>query len=458
MKILLVEDDLVSLELLRGILKGLGHDCAEARDGAQAWRRFQEAEFDAVLSDWRMPGMDGLELCRLVRSHPKETYTYFILVTASGGRENLEKGIEAGVDDFLEKPFEPGVLRVRLTVASRISSLHRRTALAEERASFLEEQARSRTSFQGLVGKSPAMQEVFRRIRLAAQGEARVLISGESGTGKELAARAIQALSPRKEGPFLAINCGAIPDPLLESELFGHAKGSFTGATRDKAGLLEAADGGSLFLDEIGDVSAGMQLKLLRFLEDGEVRRVGEHDSRRSDVRVVSATNRDLGALVASGAIRQDFFYRIRVFEIALPPVRARKEDIPLLARHFLEALAGGPGGSAKRLSPEALHGMLDHPWPGNVRELRNAIEHALVVQEGPTIRLEDLPVEIRRPGGPDWILPARSAKAPAGRLEPGRIQEALKEAGGNRNLAARKLGVSRVTLWKWLKRYRLGT
>ncbi|WP_158633622.1 sigma-54 interaction domain-containing protein [Tautonia sociabilis] len=325
---------------------------------------------------------------------------------------------------------------------------------ANERIALLEEQARNRDAFGRLVGASPPMQEVFRRIRLAAHSDVTVFVSGESGTGKELAAGAIHSLSARKDGPFLAVNCSAIPESLLESELFGHVKGAFTGADRDKIGLFQAADGGTLFLDEIGDVSPLLQLKLLRVLQEREVQRVGDPSPIKVNVRLITATNRDLKELVASGSFREDFYYRVHVFEIRLPPLRERREDIPLLARHVINQLSREYGHPVQGIARDALQALMHHDWPGNVRELRNALEHAFVTVSGPTISLLDLPVELRQRHRaslpPD---PNRPCPSPGDQVERRRILEALEQTGGNRTEAARRLGYSRVTLWKKMRK-----
>ena len=325
--------------------------------------------------------------------------------------------------------------------------------LANEKIALLEEQAKSRSDFQHLVGKSAPMHEVFRRLRLAAQSDVSVLVTGESGTGKELAARAIHALSPRQNQAFLSLNCGAIPETLLESELFGYVKGAFTGAVRDKIGMIEAADGGTLFLDEIGDMSPLMQLKLLRVLQESEIQWVGATQPRKVDVRLLTATNKDLSVLLTAGSFREDFYYRIHVFEIRLPPLRERREDIPLLADHFIKGLARAWQKPITGLTRDALQHLMAYTWPGNVRELRNSIEHAFVTVQGDRITLLDLPMEVRQPSGRlhrERLQPYLSADDPAERQ---RILDALEQTGGNRTEAAKVLGYSRVTLWKKIKR-----
>jgi two-component system, NtrC family, response regulator HydG len=333
---------------------------------------------------------------------------------------------------------------------------------ANERIALLEEQTRELHGFERLVGSSPAMQEVFRRLRLAAGSDVTVFLSGESGTGKELAARAIHSQSGRRERPFVAVNCSAIPETLLESELFGHVKGAFTGAVKDKVGLFQSADGGTLFLDEIGDVSPLLQLKLLRVLEEREIQRVGDERPQKVDVRLVTATNRDLKQLVAEGEFREDFYYRIHVFEIRLPSLRERREDIPLLVEFFIGQFSETFGKPVSGIAHDALQCLMQAPWPGNVRELRNAIEHAFVTVSGSTITLLDLPAEVRTSSGSSAASsaakPASATAAieltPQQQAEREEIVAALATTSGNKTEAAKLLGTSRVTLWKKIRRY----
>ncbi len=323
---------------------------------------------------------------------------------------------------------------------------------ANEKITLLEEQTKYRHAFQRLVGKSAPMQEVFRRLRLASQSDVTVLVTGESGTGKELAAQAIHALSARHDKPFLSINCGAIPETLLESELFGHVRGAFTGAVRDKAGIFESADGGTLLLDEIGDISPLLQLKLLRVLQEHEVQRVGATRPRKVDVRLIGATNKDLAGLVKEGTLRDDFYYRVHVFEITLPPLRERREDIPLLVDHFIREMARATHKSVSGIARDALQRLMDYPWPGNIRELRNAIEHAFVTVQGENLNLLDFPVEIRQPDAPPDASVASARNSEADTPERQRILDALRKVGGSRTEAAKQLGYSRVTLWKKMR------
>ena len=326
--------------------------------------------------------------------------------------------------------------------------------LAKEKIRVLEEQARFRESFQQMIGRSAVMQEVFRRVRLAAQGDVPVLLTGESGTGKELAARAIHALSARKDKPFLAINCSAVPETLLESELFGHVKGAFTGAIRDKVGVFQAAEGGTLFLDEVGDTSPLLQLKLLRVLQESEIRRVGDEKNVKVDVRFVTATNKDLKHLLTTGAMREDFYYRIRVFEITLPALRERREDLPLLVNHFIAEGSNVHAHPINDVAQDAMKQMMKYAWPGNVRELRNAIEHAFVTAEGDCLSVLDLPPEIRTTAPLSRPASIKEPLTPEQQAERGRILDALRETRGSKTKAARLLGYSRVTLWKKLKQF----
>ncbi len=338
-------------------------------------------------------------------------------------------------------------------VAGAVGTFNDLTAFItnNQKIAILEEQTKSREAFQQLIGKSVPMQEVFRRLRLAAQSDVTVMLTGESGTGKELAARAIHALSGRKDQPFFAINCSAIPETLLESELFGHVKGAFTGAIRDKIGVFQAADGGTLFLDEIGDTSPVLQLKLLRVLQESEIRRVGDERGIKVNVRLITATNRDLKGLMSEGTLREDFYYRIRVFEIVLPPLRNRREDIPLLVRHFIEENNSVFQKKVQDIAQDALQRLFEYRWPGNVRELKNAIEHAFVTVNGDCLTLWDLPPEIQKPSS-SHTRTHHSSSSSVPPDEEARIQAALQEAGGNKTEAAKRLGMSRVTLWKKLK------
>lgn len=327
---------------------------------------------------------------------------------------------------------------------------------AHQKIRVLEQQAATGFAFEQLVGNSEAIRETFRQLRLAADSDVTVLLTGESGTGKELAARAIHAQSDRRDKPFLAINCSAIPETLLESELFGHVEGAFTGANSDKLGMFEAADGGTLFLDEIGEVSKAIQVRLLRVLQEREVRRIGDYKTRRVNVRVVAATNRDVKRLVEDDLMREDFYYRIHVFEIRLPALRERTEDIPLLVDHFIRQLSIRQGRNVDGIATDTLEILQEYEWPGNVRELRNAIEHACVISSGDRITFHDLPPEIRHAASDNALRHRGSTLTPEQLAERSQIIEALSKTRGNRTKAAKLLGTSRVTLWKKITRYEI--
>lgn len=346
------------------------------------------------------------------------------------------------------------------TIAGAVGSFMDISSLvhANEKIALLEQQVGIRSQFEQLIGQSPLMQDVYRRLKLAADSDVAVLVTGESGTGKELAARAIHRQSRRRDQPFLAINCSAIPEALLESELFGHVRGAFTGATSDKLGLFEAADQGTLFLDEIGDVGPAIQVKLLRVLQEREVRRVGDNHTRPVDVRLVTATNKDLRKLLAIETLREDFYYRIHVFEIHLPPLRERKEDIPLLVDHFLSELCQHRTSHPPGVSRDALQQLMEYHWPGNVRELRNAMEHACVTLNGDRITYLDLPPEVRMPHASSSSHNPPVPLAAEELSERNQIVAALKQTGGNRTKAAELLGTSRVTLWKKISKYSIDT
>jgi two-component system, NtrC family, response regulator HydG len=326
--------------------------------------------------------------------------------------------------------------------------------VTNEKITLHEEQPEIRTDFHGLVGESPQMREVSHRLQLAGQSDVTVLLRGESGTGKELAAKAIHTLSSRGKKPFIAVNCSAIPETLLESEFFGHVKGAFTGAVQDKVGMFQAGDKGTLFLDEIGDMSQLLQLKLLRVLQEREIRRVGDDHTIKVDVRLITATHKDLASLLHTGVIREDFYYRIRVFEIALPPLRERREDIPVLVNHFITKYSRSTGKRVKGIARDALQRMTAYPWPGNVRELQHAIEHAFVTVTGDSINLLDLPPQIYDPRPHRGRLHPELSLTAENQIERRRIEEALQQSGGNRTDAAKILGISRVSLWKKMRGY----
>lgn len=459
MRILVAEDDSISRRLVVVALEELGHEPIAAADGREAWELYQRSTFDVIISDWFMPEMDGLELCRRVRADQRSRYPYFILLTVADQKKNALEAMEVGVDDFLPKPLDPDLLRVRLVVAARITNLHYQVQITSDRLERLEAREKDRRSFGRLIGRSSVMEEVFRRLRLAAQSDVSVLLTGESGTGKELAAQAVHDASGRNRGPLIPVNCAALPDSVLESELFGHVRGAFTDAHRNKPGLFELADGGTIFLDEMGDISPLLQKKLLRVIEEGELRRVGSDVATKVDVRLVSATHRDLRERVDAGLFREDLYYRICVFPIHLPALREHREDIPLLVDQFVGQQTEETGKPLRGVTPDALRRLVTYDWPGNVRELRNAIEHAFVLATGPEITRGDLPRDLARDDATREPEPTDLAHAPESTSRPEKgdemeaVIEAVERADGNRTHAARLLGISRVALWKKIRR-----
>lgn len=449
---LLVEDDPSMRRLLENILQARNFEVTACQDGKSAWDIFQKASFPLVILDLNLPGLDGLQICKNIRAEPHGLYSVILVVTARDKPEDLQAVLDAGADDYLPKPIDLKLLKIRLAIAER--RVRDRTALfwATEKIAVLEEQSKTRNSFEGLIGKSEPMQEVFRRIRLAAESNVTVLLLGESGTGKELAARAIHSLSARKTKPFMGINCAAIPETLLESELFGHVKGAFTGAVRDKDGVFQAASGGTLFLDEVGDLTPALQVKLLRVLQEQEIQRVGDPRPMKIDVRLITATNKNLPNLLASNTLRDDFYYRIRVFEILLPPLRDRRADVPLLAEYFVSHFSREYQKPVTGIDPEAARRLAEYSWPGNIRELKNVIERAFVTLQGDHLTPDAVPSEIAHPSARGIEKPVLDQR----QAEQKRMIDALQAAGGNQSKAAKSLGISRVTLWKKIRQFNI--
>jgi len=433
-RLLVVEDEPDQRRLLSELLAAEGYVVAVAANLAEAEAELERSPVDAVVSDWKLPDGDGSMLLDRVRSrHPD---TAFVMVTAYGTIARAVEAIRAGADDYLAKPFERQALSLALG-----RTLERRQLERENRR--LVEEIGERDRLVDLVGRSPAMQTLFARVEKLAGTDATVLLTGESGTGKELAARALHRLSTRGARAFVAVNCAAVPETLVESEFFGVERGAFTGADRTRAGRFEAADGGTLFLDEIGELPTSLQPKLLRALQDGRIQRVGGGRELEVDVRLVTATNRDLAADVASGRFRQDLYYRLAVVPLELPPLRARREDIPLLAEHFAARAARRHGVPLPKLSPAVLRRLIEHAWPGNVRELANVVECLVLLAEERTVREADLPDEVaRRPR--DLVANGGFRLPPAGlrweEHEREILRQALEHAAGNRARAARLL------------------
>jgi len=423
------------------LLRQAGHRVGEAADGASALEQLAQGAYDVVLTDLRMPNLDGMQLLQAVqRTSPQ---TQVIVMTAYGTIESAVEAIRHGAYDFLTKPFQEEEVLLRVGKA-----VEKRRLLGE--VTLYAEDFRRRYGLEHVVGRSRAMREVLERVLRVGPTDATVLITGESGTGKELVARALHVASARNARPFVPVNCAAITDTLLESELYGHARGAFTGATRARRGLFEEADGGTLFIDEIGETSPGFQAKLLRALQDGEIRRVGESTSLRVDVRVVAATNQDLRKAIAEKRFREDLYYRLAVVPIRLPPLRERREDVPLLAAHFLQRFNARTSGD-KVFTAEAVARLLDHDWPGNVRELENAVEQAAALSPAREIRREDVQLEPGRAAGPG--APGSTLAHAVEEAERRAIEASLHRHGQDLGKVARELRVSGTTLWRKMKR-----
>ncbi|HET8722929.1 MAG TPA: sigma-54 dependent transcriptional regulator [Anaeromyxobacteraceae bacterium] len=439
-RVLVVDDQRNMRVTTAMLLRQAGLDVAEADGGEEALARLAAEPFDVVLTDLRMGEVGGMDVLRgALELSPS---VQVIVMTAFGSIESAVEAVRQGACDYLTKPFQSEELRLRVGRA-----VERRRLLGE--VSLLAGDFRSRYGLENVVGRSPALREVLDRAVRVAPTDATVLLTGESGTGKELVARAIHAGSRRSDHPFVPVNCAAITETLLESELFGHARGAFTGAIRARRGLFEEASGGTLFIDEIGETTPGFQAKLLRALQEGEIRRVGESVPVQVDVRIIAATNQDLRRAIAERRFREDLFYRLNVVPLRIPPLRERREDVPLLARHFLDRL-NRRGGPQKRWSVEALSRLLEHDWPGNVRELENVVEQAAALSVGDEIRPADVSFASDAgpaPGGGETLADAVAA------AERRAIEAALVRCGGDQGRVARELSISSTTLWRKMKR-----
>jgi two-component system response regulator AtoC len=442
-KILVVDDDPAIVALLTALLEKAGHQVAAGATGAAAIAAGTAEPVDVLLVDVRLPDMDGLAVLQAVQAAQPETAV--IVMTAFGTVEMAMQAIKAGAYDYVPKPFK--LDEVRLAVERALE----RKRLRAENQQF-RQALRGKYRLANVVGASGPMLELFKTVARVAPTRTTVLLEGESGTGKELIARTLHYNSPRAEKPFVPVDCGALPETLLESELFGHEKGAFTGASATTRGLFEAAQGGTCFLDEIGNVSPAVQARLLRVLQEHEVKRVGGTAPRKVDVRVIAATNQPLAGLVQAHRFREDLFFRLSVVTLVIPPLRERGADLPLLADFFLRKVAQATGKGVERISPEALALLSAYPWPGNVRELEHAIERAVILTQNPTLLPADLPPEVQRPGGP---APAPDAPVlPLRELERRHLLVALERARGNRKRAAEWLGITRRTLYRMAQRY----
>jgi len=442
LNIMVVDDEEAMRESLAAWLESSGHQVGLAENGLKALDLLESGDYDLVLLDIKMPGMDGHELLRRLREH--HPGIMIVMITAYGSIESAVTAMKEGANDYLLKPFDPKQLMLLIEKMASQKDMMADYRLVRTRLSELEG-----AGFGDLIAGSESMRSVFRQIEEVAQADIPVLITGETGTGKELVARAIHAQSMRNCGPFVAINCGAVPQQLLESELFGHERGAFTGAIRTRLGRLEMADHGSLFLDEVGEISTQMQVNLLRALEEKRFLRVGGSREVESDFRLICATHRNMQALVEDGRVRTDFFYRINVISIHVPPLRERGDDIALLARHFVKQFSSEISKPIQELTPNAYRLLVRHSWPGNVRELLNVIERAVVVSRGPLIDAADLTFLGPEPG-------AVKSGATLMELEALHVRRTLDECDWNVSRAAEILGINRGTLTRHIKKHGL--
>jgi DNA-binding NtrC family response regulator len=443
-RVLVVDDEANARNALAELLRDEGYITEVAGDGQHALRALESFDADVVLTDLKMPVMDGLKLLELAK--PRAPHTAFVVMTAFGSIDTAVDAIKRGAENYLTKPLDLDAVSVLVMRAVEKAKLSRETVALRER---LEQ----RFSVGNILGDHPSMQQLVKTIVQIAPSRATVLVHGESGTGKELIAAAIHQNSPRKDKPFVRLNCAALAESLLESELFGHEKGSFTGAQTRREGRFKQADGGTLFLDEISEIPMSMQVKLLRFLQERQFERVGGNETLSVDVRIVAATNRDLRERVKSGSFREDLFYRLNVVQLDVPPLRARKSDIPTLAHHFLRRFSEENGRDIRGFSDEALRSILTYPWPGNVRELENAIERAVVMCSGNEIGSEHLPA---RSGDATLEMGILVPGITLDELERVAILQALEAASGSTSKAAEMLGVSRRKVQYRLKEWGL--
>jgi DNA-binding NtrC family response regulator len=444
-RVLVVDDEPAQRELVAGFLRKHDFDVVEAAGGREAVARFKQDHFDLVLTDQRMPDLSGLEVLEAVRAASPETAV--VVVTAYGTIETAVSAVKAGAADYLTKPLNLDDL------LHRVHRVRERQRLVAENRELREALA-ERHRVEGIIGDSGRMQEVLSLVRRVAPSDATVLIRGESGTGKELIANALHYASSRAAGPLVKVNCAALAESLLETELFGHEKGAFTGAVASRKGRFELADGGSIFLDEIGDLPPHVQVKLLRVLQEREFERVGSSRPVKVDVRLLAATHRDLEALVREGRFREDLYYRINVVTIVLPPLRERRADLAPLIEHFLRTFAGKNGKTVRGLTREAREALLRYDYPGNIRELENLIERAVVLTRDDVIGVEDLPLALDAPAAESGEAAGLIAAVEG--LERRMIREALARAGGTQTRAAELLGISERVLRYKLKKYGL--
>lgn len=455
-RILVVDDEESIREFLDIMLRKEGYDVTCVEDGLKAQEILKKKTFDMIISDLQMPNVTGIELLKHVKENFPELL--FMLITAFGTTESAVEAMKMGAYDYLTKPFKIDEVRINIANALRSRNLE-----VENRS--LKKELEREFSFQSLVGNSEAMHRIFDLIRRVSETPTNVLITGESGTGKEMVAKAIHYNGPLKERPFVTVNCGAIPESLMESEMFGHKKGSFTGAVVDKSGLFEVADGGTLFLDEVGELPVSIQVKLLRAIQERVIRRVGATDDTKVDVRIIAATNRNLEDMVAEGTFRQDLFYRLNVINIKTPSLRERREDIPSLATHFLQKYNSRLNKAVGTISREAMEMMKKYDYPGNVRELENIIERTVALEGGATILPESLPPFVNTPSGRKMASShdieitdeGIDLEKVVGQIEKELLIKAIHAAGGVKKKAAKLLNITFRSMRYRVEKYNLG-
>ena len=453
--VLIIDDNETMREGMAVTVARMGHEVTAAAGAAEGLAAAKRKRFDFVVTDLKMDGASGIDVVRTLRE--ADPAAVVMVVTAFGTVETAVEAMKQGAFDFIQKPFSPDVLRAKVEKGLEHAASQRELARLRELNRSLSEDATPRFDLDAMVGESQPMRQIASAVRKVAATDTTVLVLGESGTGKELIARALHDLSPRRDGPFVTVNCAALAEGLLESELFGHEKGAFTGAIRRKLGRFELADGGTIFLDEIGEISAAVQTKLLRVLQEREVQRVGGDDTVRVDVRVISATNRDLAQMVREGRFREDLFYRLHIVPITLPPLRERPEDIGLLADHFVRKHAPRINRKVRGIGAEARKQLLRYRWPGNVRELENAIEQALVFCEAEEIGVADLP-QVLGAARNEAVLPLPGGELSLNEvledLERQLIARAYEKAKGVKTETARLLGIKTSALYYKLEKY----
>ncbi|NNC18380.1 sigma-54-dependent Fis family transcriptional regulator [Corallococcus exiguus] len=454
-RILVIDDHDTLREGMTVTLTRSGHTVSAVRSGADGLAAYKKGPFDLVVTDLKMDGMDGIAVTRALKQ--ADPGAVVMVVTAFGTIETAVQAMQEGAYDFITKPFPPEVLRAKVDKGLELSATRRQVERLTARTDAHD--ADAALTHRDLVGDSEPLQKLLTQVRKVAASDATVLVRGESGTGKELVARMIHQRSPRKDGPFVVVHCAALAETLLESELFGHERGSFTGAVKRKLGRFELADGGTLFLDEIGEIPASVQTKLLRVLQEKELQRVGGEETLKVDVRVVSATHRDLQAEVKAGRFREDLYYRLHIVPLTLPPLRERPEDLPALARHFVAKHAPRVNRRVTGIDDAALHALTRHAWPGNVRELENVMEQALVFAEGETLTPQDLPSHLAgQTPRMDAGLPVPQGDRPLPEiledLERQLIARAYEKAGGVKTETARLLGIKTSALYYKLEKY----